>query len=59
VTVDRDGRRGATVNATTTGESAYDPQGVAVPVPALVWSRRTRADALELTPNGLRGSGCR
>lgn len=54
-TVDRNGRRGATINATTTGESAYDPQWVAGPVPALAWSRRTRADAIELTPTGLRG----
>jgi len=55
VSVDRDGRRGATINATTTGESAYHPQWVAGPVPVLAWSRRMRADALELTPAGLRG----
>ncbi len=36
MTVDRDGGRGATINATTTGESAYDPQWVAGPVPTLV-----------------------
>jgi len=55
VTVDRDRRRGGTLNATTTGESAYDPQWAAGPAPALLWSRRTRADALELTTSGLRG----
>ena len=54
VSVDRNGRRGGTINATTTGESAYRPEWVAGPAPVLAWSRRMRADALELTPTGLR-----
>ncbi len=54
-TVDRNGRGGPTINVTTTGESAYDPAWVSGPVPALLWSRLTRADALELAPTGPRG----
>ena len=54
-TVDRHGRRGARINLTTTGESAYDPRWVAGPVGALIWSRRTRADAIEFVPTGFRG----
>lgn len=55
VTVDRDGRRDGTLSLTTTGESAYDPQWAAGRAPALLWSRRTRADAIELTRSGLHG----
>ena len=47
--VDRDGRTSGKFNATTTGESAYDPAWIPGPTPALIWSRRTRADAIELS----------
>jgi hypothetical protein len=59
VTVDRDGRRGATINATTTGESAYDPRWVAGPVPVLAWSRRTRADRSSSRRPGCAACGSR
>lgn len=53
--VNRDGRTSGKFNATTTGESAYDPAWVPGTTPALIWSRQTRADAIELSPTGLRG----
>ena len=54
-TIDRAGRPAGTINVTTTGQSAYFPEWTAGPVPVLTWSRRTRADAMELAPTGGRG----
>lgn len=54
-TADRAGRLGPKINATTTGSSAFEPAWVPGQVPALLWSRTTRSDALELAPTGPRG----
>ena len=53
-TVDREGRRGPTIAATTSGQPAYDLEWVPGPVPVLTWSRESRADGLELAPTGPR-----
>jgi hypothetical protein len=54
-TIDRDGHAGGTDQLTGPSQSAGFPLWVPGPVPSLLWSRDTRADAVELATTGLRG----